>query len=271
MKPANLIVVPRDEMRSIVRDGQVLDPLLIPAKSVAIARQVGLRREPDRYRRSCRVCQQPISTKEQFLEILIERPPNGVRMKGFLHVHECLSPGRELPGSEPLPLCHDQARQFRENHPERLSEIDFMVEDDFEMNEAEEMGFNEVPKVMHLSTQWKRSCPVCDDDDLLNFEVLCNHLIRNHSYRCMHIGQETNRDASSGTLMQATAAVLFAPGDLSSESTLGVPAALTTEEQQRLQSAIDSDAVMTQELAELEKKRFRRALYEAMLLTLSRT
>ncbi len=65
--PPNLIFVPDEEMRSLVTEyGFVQYPLLIPARSVAEARKVGIRRSPDKHVRKCRVCQKQITTKEDF-------------------------------------------------------------------------------------------------------------------------------------------------------------------------------------------------------------
>ena len=104
--PPNLVFVPNDEMRSLVTEyGFVLYPLLIPAKYVEEARRIGIRRSPDKHARKCRVCQKQITTKEDFLFVLIQRRENSAPTKGYMHAYECVPAGQEVADSLCLPEC----------------------------------------------------------------------------------------------------------------------------------------------------------------------
>ena len=203
--PPNLVFVPDSEMRSIVTEyGEVLDPLLIPAKYVAEARRVGIRRSPDKHARNCRICQKQITTKEDFLAIVIQRKENSPPTKGFMHVYECVPIDQEVPNSLSLPECWKRSQEYRALHPELYPSREF---------DEEEYGYQDedddeapVPVMVHVSSTANKSCPLCDQAPL-DFEEACNHLILEHGLVCVHVGSETHRDNGTGVLMQSTVAV----------------------------------------------------------------
>lgn len=54
-----------------------------------------------------------------------------------------------------------------------------------------------------------RSCPLCSRHSAMadnHFEVFSNHLLKDHSLKCLHVGQETIKDRE-GNLRQVTVAV----------------------------------------------------------------
>lgn len=200
------VFVPNDEMRATMTDhGEIVNPLLIPAKYVPEARQSGIRRSPDKHWRRCRACQQQISTKEDFLAVEIQRRSN-CRTKGFLHTYECMPKGQEVPNSLSLPECLKVRQEYMSLHPELFSEREPDSEEYGEDDSDEEDDERHIPAIVHVSTATKKSCPYCDDVEL-DFEELCNHPASHHGLVCLHVGQETYREDSTGSLIHSTAAV----------------------------------------------------------------
>jgi hypothetical protein len=203
--------VPNDEMRSFVTDyGEITDPLLIPAQYVSEARRVGIRQSPDKHARHCRACQGQITTKEDFLAILIQRHEDGTPTKGFMHDYACTSEDQELPGSLSLPECWKAQNEFRESHPELFPEPESYPDDDSGYDNDDHSSLDDegyTPSMVYVSTDNDKTCPYCDDDQEMDFEQACNHLISRHHLICVHVGSETKREIETGAVIQSTVAV----------------------------------------------------------------
>ncbi len=66
-------------------------------------------------------------------------------------------------------------------------------------------GINEV---LHINTEESTKCEPCDQTfNYDNFAGAMNHYMKNHGYRILHIGTETNLDGQ-GRIWNRTAAVL---------------------------------------------------------------
>lgn len=208
--PPNLVSVPDDEMRSVVTEyGEILEPLLIPAKYADEARQVGIRQSPDKSWRRCRVCQKPISMKEDFLAILIQRRENSPPTKGFMHINECMPRDQEVPESLPLRECRKRQNEYMKLHPELfpMPESDSDESSQSDSDDFNLEGFH--PEMVHVSTGVKKPCPLCDDVEIggESFEQSCNHLILGHGLVCLHVGSETHKDEETGFPIHSTVAV----------------------------------------------------------------
>jgi hypothetical protein len=203
--PANLVVVPNAEMRSIVTEyGEVLDPYLIPAKYVPEARRVGIHCTPDKHARHCRACREQITTKEDFLAILIQRRDGSPPTKGFLHLYECTPKDQELPNSLSLPECWARRQEYENDHPELYPQRE-PDNDGYGYTEDDEP---DLPTMVYVSTAVRKLCPFCEEVaiGLDDFEESCNHLISEHGMICLHVGSETDRD-DDGALIHSTVAV----------------------------------------------------------------
>jgi hypothetical protein len=48
-------------------------------------------------------------------------------------------------------------------------------------------------ELIRISSNESRMCPLCDFelDGIHKFEDCCNHLLQDHNFKCVHVGQET--------------------------------------------------------------------------------
>ena len=48
--------------------------------------------------------------------------------------------------------------------------------------------------IVRVATDESKNCPICDFslDGIQRFEESCNHLLREHALRCLHVGTETH-------------------------------------------------------------------------------
>jgi hypothetical protein len=61
-----------------------------------------------------------------------------------------------------------------------------------------------------INTNIGSSCPLCRTFlDGSQFDECCNHLLKKHKLKCLHVGQETSRD-NEGHLCYSTVAVFGA-------------------------------------------------------------
>ncbi len=45
--------------------------------------------------------------------------------------------------------------------------------------------------IIRISSGEGRPCPICYDEQLDTFETSCEHLLKVHKLKCLHVGQET--------------------------------------------------------------------------------
>ena len=50
-----------------------------------------------------------------------------------------------------------------------------------------------VKELIRISSNESRICPLCDFelDGVHKFEDCCTHLLQDHNFKCVHVGQET--------------------------------------------------------------------------------
>jgi len=64
----------------------------------------------------------------------------------------------------------------------------------------------DIKRVVHIDSETRDACPVCDVGVQASFEESVNHLL-GHGYQLLHIGQESARN-EAGDRWQRTVAVL---------------------------------------------------------------
>ena len=68
-----------------------------------------------------------------------------------------------------------------------------------------------VNRIMQLMSDDMEACQVCGQTDLMGMTSLTNHIIEEHGWRVLHVGQDTGTLHSTGELYQRTTVVLGEP------------------------------------------------------------
>jgi hypothetical protein len=209
---ANVLFIPRDEVRSILHTDygkpSVGMPLLIPAKYVPEARRIGIPRPADTYSRYCRACGK-MATGQETLEVRVQREQTGGVVKWRIHNYECIAADQEVQGSVTQPEAQEYIREFREKHPEYYPSENVQDDSEYDYEDGENdrsqnrerwhYRLTKTPSeiIVYISRN-ERPCPLCKNVQIGSglFEESCNHLISAHRLECFYVGSETHVEES---------------------------------------------------------------------------